>query len=35
MICWRRLRDWKLAGLWEELHAILLDHLRAADCIGW
>src|SRR5205809_346645 len=23
MTCWRRLRDWHLAGVWDELHAVL------------
>ena len=35
MTCWRRLRDWQEAGVWEEVHAILLDRLRAADQIDW
>ena len=35
MTCWRRLRDWQQAGVWEELHAVLLDRLRAADRIDW
>lgn len=29
--CWRRLRDWQVAGVWEQLHQILLGRLRAAD----
>ncbi len=35
MTCWRRLRDWHAAGVWEELHGILLDELQAADQIDW
>lgn len=35
MTCWRRLREWHRAGVWEELHAVLLDRLRAADKIDW
>lgn len=35
MTCWRRLRDWQAAGVWEKLHALLLDELRAADKIDW
>jgi transposase len=27
---WRRLRDWQLAGVWERLHAALLQKLNAA-----
>jgi transposase len=35
MTCWRRLRDWHLAGVWDELHAVLLDRLAEADQIDW
>jgi transposase len=35
MTCWRRLRDWQTAGVWEQLHRVLLDELRAADKIDW
>lgn len=35
MTCWRRLHEWQEAGVWKELHAVLLDHLRAADRIDW
>jgi transposase len=35
MTCWRRLRDWRLAGVWDELHALLLAELHAADQIDW
>lgn len=31
MTCWRRLRAWQKAGIWERLHQVLLSHLRAAD----
>lgn len=31
--CWRRLRDWQALGIWNELHAILLDELRGRDRI--
>jgi transposase len=27
MTCWRRLREWQEAGVWEKLHLILLDRL--------
>jgi transposase len=33
--CWRRLRDWQAAGVWERLHPVLLDRLGAADRIDW
>jgi transposase len=35
MTCWRRLRDWQRAGVWEKLHRLLLSHLREADKIDW
>ncbi|WP_411129716.1 IS5 family transposase [Streptomyces sp. x-19] len=31
MTCWRRLRDWNNAGVWQRLHEVLLDELRATD----
>jgi transposase len=31
MTCWRRLRDWQDAGVWERVHLVLLDRLRGAD----
>ena len=33
--CWRRLRDWQAAGVWDRLHRELLRRLRAADRINW
>ena len=35
MTCWRRLRDWQAAGVWERLHQALLDELGTADQIAW
>jgi transposase len=35
MTCWRRLRDWHRAGVWRNLHRVLLDRLNAADKIDW
>jgi len=35
MTCWRRLRDWQAAGVWERLHHALLDRLGDADQIDW
>jgi transposase len=32
---WRRLRDWQLPGVWERLHAALLQKLNAAGTIDW
>ncbi|WP_257804695.1 IS5 family transposase [Burkholderia glumae] len=31
--CWRRLSDWQKAGVWDQLHELLLDKLRAAGQI--
>lgn len=33
--CWRRLRDWQDAGVWVQLHELLLVRLLAADQIDW
>ena len=33
--CWRRLREWQEAGVWERLHKVLLDRLGEADQIDW
>src|SRR5437660_10391571 len=30
MTCWRRLRDWQHAGVWQRLHELLLAELRKA-----
>ena len=35
MTCWRRLRDWHLAGVWEKVWRVLLDELGLADAIDW
>lgn len=35
MTCWRRLRDWQQAGVWDRLHRVLLDRLRGADQLDW
>ncbi len=33
--CWRRLRDWQEAGVWRELHRVLLERLGESDRIEW
>jgi len=33
--CWRRLRDWQEAGVWDRLHRTLLDRLGEAGRIDW
>ena len=35
MTCWRRLRDWHHAGVWENVWRLLLDELGLADTIDW
>jgi transposase len=35
MTCWRRLRDWHDAGVWQRLHELLLAELNAADALDW
>jgi transposase len=35
MTAWRRLRDWQQAGVWQELHEVLLARLQGADQIDW
>jgi len=35
MTCWRRLRDWEAAGVWQRLHEVLLARLQGADQIDW
>jgi transposase len=33
--CWRRLRDWQHAGVWEQLHHRLLDWLGDDGQVDW
>ena len=33
--CWRRLREWQEAGVWQRLHEVLLAKLNEADLIDW
>lgn len=35
MTCWRRLRDWNEAGVWQQLHEMLLAGLNAALRLDW
>jgi len=35
MTCWRRLREWQEAGVWQRLHGVLLAKLHQADLIDW
>lgn len=35
MTCWRRLRDWHEAGVWQKLHEVLLSELQQAGVLDW
>jgi len=35
MACWRRLRHWQQAGVWDLIHFALLDWLARDDQIEW
>ena len=35
MTCWRRLRDWHQARVWQQLHEALLADLNAAGALDW
>ena len=35
MTCWRRLRDWHQAGVWQRIHRALLTRLHQADQLDW
>src|ERR1700720_1845686 len=35
MTCWRRLRDWQQAGVWQLIHFVLLDWLACYRQIDW
>jgi len=35
MTCWRRLRDWQAAGVWDKVWHAFLDELGQADAIDW
>jgi transposase len=35
MTCWRRLRDWQEAGIWQLIHFVLLDWLGRRERIDW
>src|SRR5204863_1883556 len=35
MTLWNRLRDWQQAGVWDQLHHTLLQHLADAGKIDW
>jgi len=33
--CWRRLRDWQEAGVWQTIWQVLRDELGMAEAIDW
>jgi len=35
MTCWRRLREWDEAGVWQRLHEVLLAERNAASRLDW
>src|SRR5215467_7129153 len=35
MTCWRRLQTWQQAGVWAQLHQVLLTRLDNANLINW
>jgi transposase len=35
MTCWRRVRDWQQAGVWDLIHLALLDWLARREHIDW
>ena len=35
MTCWRRLRDWHEAGIWQDIWQMFLNELGRADGIDW
>jgi transposase len=35
MTCWRRLRDWQTAGVWQKIFEVLLAKLQHAKQIDW
>jgi transposase len=35
MTCWRRLRDWQEASIWEKVRRVLLRRLRESGAIDW
>ena len=35
MTCWRRLEEWNRAGVWKQLHELLLAELHAAGKLDW
>ena len=35
MSCWRRLAEWQANGIWDRIHAVLLERLHNAGRLDW
>ena len=35
MTAWKKLQEWQEAGVWQELHRVLLSKLHQADKVNW
>jgi transposase len=35
MTCWRRLREWQEAGVWDKLHQLVLSLLQEEGVLDW
>jgi len=35
MTCFRRMREWQQAGVWDQICAILINNIEGADQIDW
>ena len=35
MTCWRRLRDWQEAGVWEKIYHAILQNMHYAKKLDW
>lgn len=35
MTCWRRLAEWRTAGVWPKIRDVLRQHLPDADTLDW
>ena len=35
MTCWRALQEWQVAGVWQQVHEVLLAKLNRAEQIDW
>ena len=35
MTCWRRLAEWQKAGVWQQVHEVMLARLNSAEHLDW